>query len=199
MEPPVSCPAPNCHSAYWRRPRRSTKHGRTFCGFPIVKSEASKKTQSKSKRQTRDQAKVQSRVRTPKVPVPIVGSAYEVDKSLFPINIVIDPSLPDGTIQAQDPEPQEIPGEVYGILGPPPSARNRAKELNNPEPKTYSGGSEIRDPVRYEKPVSAHVIDPEELTAEERARLERLISKGVSKSEPVVESKTETEVKHEDS
>jgi len=106
------------------------------------------------------------------VPVPIVGSAYEPKGVELTLKGLIDDEPND------NPELNPfMVGEVYGILPPPPSVVRRMKQ-------EQAKNDEIANTSLYErqigeiKPVSSRVMDPNELSAEEKARLERLIAKG---------------------
>ena len=154
MEPPVCCP--RCRSAWWRR---GSKRGN------LAKT---------------DSAPLNSSPRTSafKVPVPIVGSAYEVKVE---------------DVKMSEEEPRARPGlfadvfadtsvgEVYGIP-PPPSLVNRLKREQAEQERTESRI------VEQTKPISAHVLDPNELTEADQARLDALVIKANKLAKSVVEN-----------
>lgn len=72
-------------------------------------------------------------------------------------------------------------GEVYGILPPPPSVLSKARRQQTSTPVISVPIEPEPEPENtapaYVRPI-ARVMDPEELTDEDRARLAKLVAKG---------------------
>lgn len=153
MPPPITCA--RCHSAYWSKPRVRVSKTKGVRKAVKVKNVRTPRTQRTPQ--------------TQKVPVPIVGTAYPVDPQYVPHTEPMS-SIPDNEIQL---------GEVYGILPPPPSVLKRMAQAKvGPVQRPGELAYPTEETVQPTKPVSARVIDPDELDPEARARLERLILKG---------------------
>ena len=169
MEPPVCCP--KCRSAWWRR---GSKRGN------LAKTDSAPLNSSPC-------------ASTFKVPVPIVGSAYKPKSAIEVIGgrtdkdyqdyieatARFDMAKPKSTAIIVDGD-QEI-SEVYGIP-PPPSLVNKLKREQAEQERTESRI------VEQTKPISAHVLDPNELTEADQARLDALVVKANKLAKSVVEN-----------
>jgi hypothetical protein len=144
---PVCCA--KCHSCYYDRLPKNGKIVR-----PV-----------ESKRGVRAQVRPQAQ-QTQKVPVPFVGTAYKVTGA--------EPIFTQEQTGIVAELARETFGEVYGILPPPPSV---AAKLRREQAQAQSPVQSPAPVLVPTKPVSSHVIDPNELTPEDQARLDKLVAK----------------------